>query len=94
MMQTIILSTNDNRLGRYNPDGTFASWPEVNLEGGRYTKANAIVLRLAGDYFVVVPPHWADPFEVKIGDPAQPTVEPLTVEPPIVDQDRRKGKGA
>lgn len=53
----IITITDEKRIGTLNADGSYLSWPELDIYGKPYEHANGTTRRLSGaQQFVVIPP--------------------------------------
>lgn len=68
---TLILQTDDPRVGERKPDGTLVRRPKVDINHQPYTKAQRPELNI-GQYFVVLPLLGLPGVEVVIKDTTEP----------------------
>ncbi len=78
----------DKMIGRYKPEGGIESWPETNIDGGRYDRT-ANRLGLSGNRFVVLAGNKTDMQKLKdlgLVEP-EPTPTPPAETPAFTDLD-------
>lgn len=55
-MEKLTFTADDARLGAYNADGSYQKWPEFDVFGKPYERANATIKRVNASQFIVVGP--------------------------------------